>query len=44
MKGPTRIGKHSSTQPKLIFTNKPERIMNSYNLIAGLSDHSLTHK
>ena len=42
VKGPTRIAKCSSTQIDLIFTNKPERITKSYNLITGLSDHNLT--
>ena len=39
VKGPTRIAKCSNTQIDLIFTNKPERITKSYNLITGLSDH-----
>ncbi len=42
IKGPTRITKSSKTQLDLIFTNKPERITKSYNLITGLSDHNLT--
>lgn len=42
IKGPTRIAKSSNTQLDLIFTNKPERIIKSYNLITGLSDHSLS--
>ncbi|XP_034043076.1 uncharacterized protein LOC117525349 [Thalassophryne amazonica] len=42
IKGVTRIAKKSSTQLDLIFTNKPERITKSYNLITGLSDHNLT--
>lgn len=41
IKEPTRIAK-SKTQLDLIFTNKPERIIKSYNLITGLSDHNLT--
>lgn len=42
VKGPTRITKCSSTQIDLIFSNKPERITKSYNLVTGLSDHNLT--
>ncbi|KAG7526776.1 hypothetical protein JOB18_045141 [Solea senegalensis] len=42
IKGPTRITKCSSTQLDLFFSNKPERITKTYNLITGLSDHNLT--
>lgn len=42
IKGPTRIAKSSKTQLDLIFANKPERIIKSYNLVTGLSDHNLT--
>jgi len=42
IKGPTRIAKSSKTQLDLIFANKPERIIKSYNLITGRSDHNLT--
>jgi len=42
IKGSTRITKRSSTQLDLFFSNKPERIIKSYNLITGLSDHNLT--
>lgn len=39
---PTRITKSSQTLIDLIFTNKPDRIKKTYNLITGLSDHNLT--
>lgn len=39
---PTRITKSSQTLLDLIFTNKPDRITKTYNLITGLSDHNLT--
>ena len=39
--GATRITNSSSTQIDLIFSNKPERIIKSYNFITGLSDHNL---
>lgn len=42
IKGPTRIAKNSSTVLDLVFSSKPERIIQSYNLITGLSDHNLT--
>ena len=38
---PTRISKFSNTTTDLIFTNKPERITKTYNLLTGLSDHNL---
>lgn len=41
IKGPTRITTSSSTQIDLAFTNRPERIIKSYNMLAGLSDHNL---
>ena len=40
--GPTRITNSSCTQIDLIFSNMPDRIIKSYNLITGLSDHNLT--
>ena len=40
--GPTRITNVSKTQIDLIFSNKPERIIKSYNLLTGLSDHNMT--
>ena len=39
---PTRITSSSQTLLDLIFTNKPVRIIKTYNLITGLSDHILT--
>ncbi len=42
IKGPTRITQSSKTQIDLIFSNKPERIVISFNMITGLSDHNLT--
>ncbi|MGL5684566.1 MAG: endonuclease/exonuclease/phosphatase family protein, partial [Vagococcus fluvialis] len=39
--GPTRITKKSQTAIDLIFTNKPERVIKTYNLICGLSDHNM---
>ena len=42
IKGPTRITQTSKTQIDLIFSNKPERIIKSFNMITGLSDHNLT--
>ena len=42
IKGPTRITSSSKTQINLIFTNKPERVTNSFNMITGRSNHNLT--
>lgn len=42
IKGPTRITQSSKTQIDLIFSNKPERMIKSFNMITGLSDHNLT--
>ena len=42
IKGPTRITSSSITQIDLIFTNKPERVRKSFNMVTGLSDHNLT--
>lgn len=39
--GPTRITKSSKTQIDLVFSNKPERIIKSFNFITGISDHNL---
>ena len=39
---PTRITKSSKTILDLIFTNRVDRIIKTYNLITGLSDHNLT--
>lgn len=40
--GPTRITTTSQTQIDLIFSNRPERVEKTLNLITGLSDHNLT--
>ena len=42
VKDPTRITRTSKTLIDLIFTNKPERITRTFNLITGLSDHNMT--
>ncbi len=42
VRGPTRITNSSKTQIDLIFTNRPERIVKSFNMLTGLSDHNLT--
>lgn len=41
VKGPTRITSTSSTQIDLVFSNKPERVIQSFNMVTGLSDHNL---
>lgn len=41
MKGATRISKTSKTQIDLIFSNKEDRILKSYNFLTGLSDHNM---
>ncbi|OON91327.1 MAG: hypothetical protein ATN33_01430 [Epulopiscium sp. Nele67-Bin001] len=40
IKGPTRITNTSNTTIDLIFTNRPERISKTFNLLSGLSDHN----
>ena len=40
--GPTRITRQTKTLIDLVFTNRPERITRTYNLITGLSDHNMT--
>lgn len=42
LKGPTRITSYSRTQIDLVFSNKPERLTKSFNMVTGLSDHNLT--
>lgn len=42
VKGPTRIARSSKTQIDLIFTNKPDYVLKTFNMITGLSDHNLT--
>ncbi len=39
---PTRVTRKSETLIDLIFTNRPERVIKTYNLITGLSDHNMT--
>ncbi len=41
IQGATRITSSSDTQIDLIFSNKPERITKSINVLTGLSDHNL---
>lgn len=42
IKGPTRITRASKTMIDLIVTNRPQRIIRTYNLLTGLSDHNMT--
>ena len=42
IQGPTRVTNSSQTQIDLIFTNRPERITASFNMLTGLSDHNIT--
>lgn len=42
VKGPTRITRTSKTMINLIVTNRPQRIIRTYNLLTGLSDHNMT--
>ena len=37
---PTRITSKSQTRIDLLFTNKPERITKTYNLLTGIADHN----
>ncbi len=39
--GPTRITNYTKSQIDLIFTNRPERILKSCNMLTGLSDHDM---
>jgi len=41
VKGPTRITNSTRTQIDLIFSNRPDRISKSFNMITGLSDHNM---
>ncbi len=41
IEGPTRLTALSETCIDLVFTNKPERVQKSFNLVTGLSDHNL---
>ena len=42
IQGPTRITNTSQTQIDLIFSNRPERVTTSHNMLTGLSDHNIT--
>lgn len=42
VKGPTRITRSSETQIDLIFTNKTDHVLKTFNMIKGLSGHNLT--
>ncbi len=37
---PTRITNRSETKIDVLFKNRPERIIKTYNLVTGLSDHN----
>ncbi len=39
--GPTPITNSTKSQIDLIFTNRPERILKSCNMLTGLSDHNM---
>lgn len=39
--GPTRITNSTSSQIDLIFSNRAERILKTFNMLTGLSDHNL---
>ncbi len=39
--GPTRITNSTRSQIDLIFSNRAERILNTFNMLTGLSDHNL---
>lgn len=41
IEGPSRITATSETLIDLVFTNRPDRIKKSYNLVTGLSDHNM---
>ena len=41
MDQPTRITKTSKTMIDVLFTNKADRIVKTYNYLTGLSDHNL---
>jgi len=41
VKGPTRLTKTSQTAIDLAFSNKPDRVLKTYNLVCGLSDHNM---
>lgn len=39
--GPTRITNSTRSQIDLIFSNRAERILKTFNMLTGLSDHNL---
>ena len=39
--GPTKMTNSTSTHIDLVFSNRPERILKSFNMLTGLSDHNL---
>ncbi len=39
--GPTHINRNTQTLIDLVFTNKPEHIIKTCNLVCGLSDHNM---
>jgi len=39
--GPTRVTSSTRTQKDLIFSNQPKRIVKSFNMLTGLSDHNM---
>lgn len=41
IEAPTRITRNTQTLIDLIFANKPDRIIKTYNLVTGLSDHNM---
>lgn len=41
IEAPTRITRNTQILIDLIFTNKPDRIIKTYNLVTGLSDHNI---
>ena len=42
IQGPTRGTQSSQTQIDLVFTNRPDRIIKSSNLLTGMYDHNVT--
>ena len=39
---PTKVTRKSETLIDLIFTNRPERVIKTYNRITGFSDHNMS--
>lgn len=44
VKGPTQMTNSTSIQIDVIFSDRPERITKSRNIITGLSDHNMVLK